>query len=128
MKSPASTSAPIVKGLKCPTCNLKQHSVLESRATYSGTVRRKRECFNGHVFITEESVVAALPTKQTVKERRQIETQVLKLIADNAKYGGQSDPRYNSAAKIAAQLGISKHTVRFIKVKSDKRVKPSKGT
>ena len=47
-------------GLLCPAlgCGCALHEVVETRKTAHGVTRR-RECFNGHRFLTHENVQAA---------------------------------------------------------------------
>lgn len=43
--------------MTCPTCGEHRSSVLETRQDRSsGVIRRRRRCFNGHVYFTNEVI------------------------------------------------------------------------
>jgi len=46
--------------MKCPVCGTKLHDVVDSRKR-DDSIRRRRECFNGHRFSTLETVAVLNP-------------------------------------------------------------------
>lgn len=72
--------------MKCPTCSTPHSNVLDTRGD-----RRRRRCFNGHTFFTEETVV---PSNRDLKTAAMAErNKRIRLLANagwkNAAIGKQ---------------------------------------
>lgn len=66
--------------MKCPTCGTQYSNVLSTRTVQEGTMlQRKRECFNGHRFVTFE---VSQRLAETLAEYAETSAQALKRIEE----------------------------------------------
>lgn len=96
----------------CPTCGEPRSRVLDTR-TLQGVVRRRRECFNEHVFYTSEMVEwVAKVTRKAARAHAAAETRHARWKRDMAIVRHVRNGRSKSA--VAGLFGVAPTTVTHV--------------
>jgi transcriptional regulator NrdR family protein len=71
--------------LNCPICEGKVWSTVEDTRAKEGFTLRRRECGNGHKFVTEERLTAQVMIKKPQAVKQKGESQLDQLLAPDGE-------------------------------------------
>ena len=100
-------------GLKCPACGTHLNNVVDTRAVKDKILRRRR-CFNGHLFSTEEKIPRVFATrrreltKEKAKAKKELHAKALALVEAQRNLPQRSRL---SMRQVASKVGISVETL-----------------